>query len=122
MGKEKAQPKGSYAVNHVFISVARLSVYGLEPRTAIASSSVVRLSRGIKGGADGAELDVGEEDGRVGVLVNNLVWVTGVSGAATTLRAGAGSINGEGGVEPEHVGVVLETSRLAYGFLKGIAV
>lgn len=66
-----------------------------------------RLGGGIKGGADGTELDVGEDDGGAGNLDLDLGGDAGVGGTAAALEAGAGLVDGVGRVEPEHVGVVL---------------
>ena len=55
-----------------------------------------RESLGREGRANRAELDVGEDDGRVGNLSLELGGDAGVSGARATLVAGAGAVDGEG--------------------------
>lgn len=56
------------------------------------------------GGVDGAEADVGEDNVGVGDLGLNLGGDTGGGGAFATLSTElAGLVDGEGGVEPEHV-------------------
>ncbi|KAJ8109446.1 hypothetical protein OPT61_g7451 [Boeremia exigua] len=73
---------------------------------------VRRLGGGglVEGGADGAELDVGEDNAGVGRVALDVNGAAGASGAGTAgntglVRVGVG---GEGGVEPQHVdGVVV---------------
>jgi len=63
----------------------------------------------VEGGAEGTELDVGEGDGGVGVVLDQVIWVTGVTAAGTTLDTRSGLITVEwvGRVEPQHVGGVV---------------
>ena len=66
-----------------------------------------RLQTG--GGADGTEADVGPGNGGIGVLGDDFGGDTGVLGAVTTSSAGlALLLRRVDGVEPEHVGVVLQ--------------
>lgn len=65
----------------------------------------MRLSA--EGGVEGAELDVGEGDGGVGELGLDLFGNTRVGRARATLVTGARAVSWVGGVEPEHVCVVV---------------
>lgn len=64
-------------------------------------------SGAVEGRADGADLDVGEDDVGVGGLGLDIGGNARVSAASTASGAGAGLVGRVGGVEPEHVGVVV---------------
>jgi hypothetical protein len=69
----------------------------------------------VDGGADGAEADVGVDNLGVGNTALDLAGNAGVFGARTTITAGlALLLRGVGGVEPEHVGVVLEVTMVSF--------
>jgi len=63
----------------------------------------------VEGGAEGTELDVGESDGGVGEVFNQVIWVTGGTSARSTLDARSVliTVEWEGGVEPQHVSGVI---------------
>lgn len=68
-----------------------------------------------KRGSNGTEFDVGKDDRGVGNGALEVGWRAGRGGAAAALSAlvhgalvhGALAFGGVGGIEPEHVGVVL---------------
>lgn len=61
------------------------------------------------GRTNGTELDVGESDGSIGRVGNEVVWNTTATAALTTLdtRVGLRAVKWVGGVEPQHVGGVV---------------
>ena len=64
-----------------------------------------------EGAVDGTELDVGVDDVGVGGVGLDVAGDTGGGGARAAEVAGAGSVGRVGGVEPEHVGVVVVPER-----------
>lgn len=76
-----------------------------------------------EGRADGAELDVGEDDLGVGGVGLNLGGDTRGGRALTTVSTGAATLDRVGGVEPEHVGgmVVPDGHDKDHGLGEGLA-
>jgi hypothetical protein len=64
---------------------------------------VKHLCGGLEGGANGAELDVREDNSGVGRVLLNILRLARVSSASTTGGTKLGGISGVGRVEPEHV-------------------
>jgi hypothetical protein len=66
---------------------------------------VRRLCGGLEGGANGAELDVREDDSRIGRVLLHISRLAGGGSASTTgsTQLRRVSVSGVGGVEPEHV-------------------
>lgn len=69
-----------------------------------SSSHRKRLRGLLEGGANGAELDVGVDDGGVGGVGLDVLGLARVGGASTTANTGGGRVlvGGVGGVEPQH--------------------
>src|SRR4051794_28191136 len=69
----------------------------------------------VDGGADGAEADVGVDNLSVGKFALDIGRNARVLGARTTITAGLTLLlGGVGGVEPEHVGVVLVVTIVSF--------
>lgn len=62
----------------------------------------------VEGAANGAELDVGEDDRCIGGGCFDIRWHAGVGRASSSSGTVGGGVGRVVGVEPEHVGVVLE--------------
>lgn len=79
-------------------------------RGGVISSGVISISTVISG-ADGANLDVAVDDGRIGGVLLDVGRVAGsnIAGAAVDARGGRIHVSGVIGVQPEHAGIVCET-------------
>lgn len=75
--------------------------------------TIFRHLRGSEGGADGAELDVGEDDSGAWGVTLDILGLAGVDAASTTSNTwGFGVlVGGEGGVEPQHVDGIVVPER-----------
>lgn len=82
---------------------------GANSRGRVAGDRVagVDVDKAGNGRVDGTEADVGEGNVGVGDLGLKVRRLARRSRAGTALLAGLGAVDGEGGVEPEHVGVMV---------------